>query len=87
ALPQSLEDHPNRAGYLNTLGIRLGGRFQRMGSMDDLNRAVDVAAMAVDVTPEDHPNRAIYLNNLGNSLGTRFKRTGSMDDLNRAVDV
>jgi len=74
-------------GMLGNLGAMLGMRFERTGSMDDLNRAVDAATMAVDATPQDHPDRAGRLNNLGNLLGTRFERTGSMDDLNRAVDA
>ncbi|RYP81636.1 hypothetical protein DL770_005844 [Monosporascus sp. CRB-9-2] len=65
----------------------LGRRFERTGSMDDLNRAVDVANMAVEATPQDHSDRTGCLSNLGNLLGTRFERTGSMDDLNRAVNV
>ena len=55
--------------------------------MDDLNRAVEVTGMAVDVTPQDHPDRAVSLNNLGSWLGSRFELTGSMDDLNRAIEV
>ncbi|RYP40255.1 hypothetical protein DL767_001798 [Monosporascus sp. MG133] len=62
-------------------------RFERTGSMDDLNRAVDVADMAVNAIPQDHPYRADYLNNLGNQLDNRFERTGSINDLNRAIDV
>ncbi|RYP29513.1 hypothetical protein DL767_006703 [Monosporascus sp. MG133] len=65
----------------------LGMRFERTGSMDDLNRAVYVADMAVNAIPQGHPDRAACLNNLGSMLGSRFHRTGSMDDLNRAVDV
>ncbi len=53
--------------------------------MDDLNRAVDLANIAVDATPHDHPDRAIYLKNLGNRLGARFERTGSMDDIDHAL--
>ena len=55
--------------------------------MDDLNRTIDAASIAVDATPEDHPNRAATLGKLGNWLGARFQRTGSMDDLNRTIDV
>jgi methyl coenzyme M reductase subunit C-like uncharacterized protein (methanogenesis marker protein 7) len=72
---------------LSNLGAMLGRRFERTGSMDDLNRAVEVTNMAVDATPQDHPDRAACLNNLGSRLGTRFKRTGSIKDLNHAVDV
>ncbi|KAF3175042.1 hypothetical protein TWF788_008514 [Orbilia oligospora] len=72
-------------GMLSNLGVMLGMRFKRTGSMDDLNRAVEAADKAVAATPQDHPDRAACLNNLGNWLGRRFDRTGSMDDLNRAL--
>jgi len=72
---------------LSNLGSMLGTRFQRIGSIEDLNRTMDVANMAVDATPQDHPNRAIYLNNLGSWLGTQFKRIGSIEDFNHAVDI
>lgn len=52
--------------------------------MDYLNRAVEVAEMAVNSTPEEHPYRAGWLNNLGNWFGGQFTRTGSIVDLNRA---
>ncbi|KAL8364968.1 hypothetical protein RB595_003992 [Gaeumannomyces hyphopodioides] len=87
AVDATPQNHPDRAGRLNSLGNQLGRRFGRTGSMDDLNRAVEVANMAVDATPQNHPDRAGRLNSLGNWLGRRFERTGSMDDLNRAVEV
>ncbi|KAK4068324.1 hypothetical protein Purlil1_13827 [Purpureocillium lilacinum] len=55
--------------------------------MADLNRAVDVAGQAADITPRDHPKRVGHLRSLSYWLGKRSKRTGSMDDLNRAVDI
>ena len=72
-------------GCLNNLGNALQSRFERTGSMDDLNRAITTNEQAVASTPEDHPNRACNLNDLGNALQSRFERTGSMDDLNRAI--
>ena len=73
--------------YLNNLGNELGTRFYRIGAMNDINRAVEVADIVVKATPHDHSNRAIYLNSLGSWLSTRFERTGSIDDLDYAVKV
>ncbi|KAK6495590.1 hypothetical protein TWF481_002638 [Arthrobotrys musiformis] len=70
---------------LKNLAVMLGTRFNRTGSMDDLDRAVEVANMAVDATSQDHPDRAGRLNNLGYYLERQFERTESMDDLNRAL--
>ncbi|KJZ69755.1 hypothetical protein HIM_10866 [Hirsutella minnesotensis 3608] len=87
AVDATPQGHPDRPGRLSNLGVLLGSLFERTGSMDDLDRAVDVAGMAVDATAQDRPDRAICLSNLGNRLGSRFERTGLMDDLNRAIDV
>jgi hypothetical protein len=81
------EDHPDRAMYLNNLENRLDSRYERTGSMDVLNRAVEVADMAVNATPQDHSDRAGRLNSLGNWLGSRFERMKSIDDRNRALLV
>ncbi|KAK6523178.1 hypothetical protein TWF694_006073 [Orbilia ellipsospora] len=72
---------------LSNFAAMLGLQFERTGHIDDINRAVEVADMAVAATPHNHPDRADYLINLGGLLGRRFNRTGSMDDLNRGVEV
>ncbi|KAI3342064.1 hypothetical protein F4824DRAFT_486466 [Ustulina deusta] len=79
-------DNLNSA-ILNSLGNMLGMRFDRTGSIDDLNCTIDVADQAVDATPADHPDRAARLNNFGNMLSMRFGRIGFMDNLNRAINV
>ena len=79
------EDNHITAAILNNYRVMIGLRFQRIGSMDDLNRAADVASQAVDITPRDHPDRVIYLNNLGNWLGTRFDRIGSIEDMDQQL--
>src|SRR5436190_598477 len=63
-------------------------RFERTGSMDDLEQAIKLQEEAVAVTqPNKHSELAMYLNNLGLSLQDRFERTGSIKDLDRAVTV
>ncbi|KAH7115654.1 CHAT domain-containing protein [Dactylonectria macrodidyma] len=81
------EDHPDSAGHLQTLAIQLYRRYKRIGSMDDLNRAVEAADRALESTLPDHPDRAGQLNTLGSLLGTRFKRTGATEDLEEAIHV
>ncbi|RYP80093.1 hypothetical protein DL770_006376 [Monosporascus sp. CRB-9-2] len=67
-----IDDQISRAGRLagkyertGDLTVMLGRRFERTGSMDDLNRAVDIADMALNATPQDHPDRTSRLSNLG----------------------
>jgi hypothetical protein len=77
---------PHGLPCLNNLGAILGRRFERTGSMDDLDRAIETVSVAVQATSQDHPVRPAYLNNLGNMFRRRFERTGSLSDLNRAVE-
>ncbi|KAK4068325.1 hypothetical protein Purlil1_13828 [Purpureocillium lilacinum] len=65
----------------------LGERFERTGSMDDLNRAVDIASQAVEATPQDDADRARQLEDLGIMLAKRFDRTESIDYLNLAIKI
>ncbi|KAH7153450.1 CHAT domain-containing protein [Dactylonectria macrodidyma] len=51
AVEVTQESHPDRALFLNTLGIQL----------NDLYLAIDAMEMAVKTSPDDHPNRAIFL--------------------------
>ncbi|KAJ6003554.1 CHAT domain-containing protein [Penicillium canescens] len=80
-------DHPNRARWLNNLGLYLGDRYSGTGAIADLEEAINVARRVVDVTTPDHPNRAGWLNNLGNRLGDRYCRTGVIADLEEAINV
>jgi hypothetical protein len=79
-LPES-----ERGGLLGVVGMKCLHRFERTGSMEDLERAIMANERAVESTPEGHPNRAGRLNNLGNALRSRFEQTGSMEDLERAI--
>ena len=66
--PPPPQDHPDRAIYLSNLGTALHDRFERTGTLDDLDRAIETGEQAVAATPEDHPNRPMYLSNLGVAL-------------------
>ncbi|KAI0553279.1 hypothetical protein F4679DRAFT_502942 [Xylaria curta] len=85
-LDDALGDHPNMISKLNNLGNWLAVRFERSGSMNDLNRAIDLAREAISVIHKDDPDLPVHLNSLGNKFYTRFERKGSMDDLNFAID-
>jgi hypothetical protein len=76
------DDHPNLATRLNNLGSKLESRFERTGSMEDLEEASQRAGQAVSATPDDHPNLAGMLNN---QLESRFGRTGRIEDAIKAI--
>ena len=61
-------------------------RFKKIGSIADLDRAIKIANMAVDVTPLNNPGRTRPLDILRTWQGRQFKWTGIfgvIDDLNR----
>jgi tetratricopeptide (TPR) repeat protein len=80
-------DHPDQAGYLNNLGVRLSDRYSRTGAIADLEEAIMVGREVIHTTPKDYPYQAGYLNNLGVQLGNRFWRTGMIADLEEAIRV
>ncbi|KAF5615419.1 TPR [Fusarium sp. NRRL 52700] len=55
--------------------------------MDDLNRTVWAADMAVEALSDDASRRANYLSTMGNCLARRYQQTGSIYDLDRAISV
>ncbi|KAF5976236.1 TPR domain-containing protein [Fusarium bulbicola] len=79
--------HADRPILLNNLGICLVERFTLSSSMEDLDRAIEVADAAIDSTPQQYPGRPRYMDNLATRLGMRFGLTGSIDDLSRAIDL
>ena len=82
-------DDPDSFTYSESLSIQLGRRYELMGAIDDLERAVIIAHRAVDdamaqVRPVE---RARLLGNLGNLLGRRFELMGTVEDLDQAIAV
>ena len=60
-----------------TWGIALQSRFERTGSMDDLDRAITTNEQAVASTPDDHPNRAACIST---TWGARCRRDSRGQD-------
>jgi CHAT domain-containing protein/tetratricopeptide (TPR) repeat protein len=78
-------NHPDRAGYLINLARLLELKFERTGSLEDLDTAILRHEQAVNLTPLNNPQRADHLSDLSVVLGRRFERTGSLDDLEMAI--
>ena len=72
---------------LSNLGVFLESRYERVGDMVDLEKAIQVARRVVALTPEDHSDLAGYLNNLGSMLKSRYERTRDIADLEEAIQV
>ncbi|CUS11434.1 unnamed protein product, partial [Tuber aestivum] len=77
---------PDRAGRHDSLGIKLLARFERIGDLDDLQRAINHNEEALATTPLDHPDRAGRDNSLGIKLLIRFERKNDIGDLRRAIE-
>ncbi|KAF7366555.1 CHAT domain-containing protein [Mycena sanguinolenta] len=85
AYNDAVRDNTGSAIYLANLGMSLLDRFQKLGNLLDINRAIEMLKDAVQLTPDGHPDKPSWLNNLGNSLLRRFEQLGDLDDLNQSV--
>ncbi|KAJ7743643.1 hypothetical protein B0H16DRAFT_1008648 [Mycena metata] len=85
AYNDAVQDDPGHAIYLADLGRSLLHRFERLGSLLDINRSVLMFEEAVQLTPDGHPDKPSRLNNLGNSLLGRFKQLGDLSDINKSI--
>lgn len=63
-----------------TAGNKLLDGFERTGSKDHLNMAIEIIEQAIGLTPIGHPDRAMSFNIFGNPLARRFEMRGSMED-------
>lgn len=71
------DDHPDRAEFLNNLGNAVQRRFERMGSMDNLDGTTATNEQAIESIPDNHPDPAELLNN----WGTRYRGDPKRRDL------
>ncbi|KAJ7189599.1 TPR-like protein [Mycena pura] len=72
---------------LGPLGIVLLNRFEQVGDIGDLKKAVFMLEAAVEISPDGDPNKFTRLNNLGIALGYQFNNLGELNDLNKSVMV
>ncbi|KAJ7259062.1 CHAT domain-containing protein [Mycena rebaudengoi] len=81
----AVRDDSGQLLYLIMLGHSLQTRFERLGRVQDINKAVVIQEGAVTLIPDGHPNKPSLLTGLGNSLFQRFRQLGDLDDLNQAI--
>jgi tetratricopeptide (TPR) repeat protein len=77
------DDH--KALALTSLGDSYHARFQRVGDVQDIDRAISSHEDAVRCTPDDHPEKVPRLTSLGDSLIQRFEHFGDVPDIDRAI--
>ncbi|KAI0316762.1 TPR-like protein [Amylostereum chailletii] len=71
--------------YLYNLGQFFLYRFERLGDLADVDKAICLQREAVDLTPEDHTNKHVYLNGLAASFVRRYARLGDFADIESAI--
>jgi tetratricopeptide (TPR) repeat protein len=62
-------------------------RFERVGNLADLDRAIALLYQAMNATPPDNSGRAAMLASLGAAFQARFEQVGNLADLDRAVQA
>ncbi|KAJ7312280.1 CHAT domain-containing protein [Mycena albidolilacea] len=80
----AVRDDPGSTIYLADLGRSLRYRFERLGSLLDINRSIGMLEAAVEDTQGDR-YRSQLLSDLGASLLSRFEKGGDLLDLQSAV--
>jgi tetratricopeptide (TPR) repeat protein len=68
---------------LTNLGNRLGDRYLRTESEDDINEAIEYAREALELDPENSSR----LYNVAIKLGDRFTRMNNLKDVNEAIEL
>ena len=67
------------------LGNNQQTRFQCLGELTDLEKAISNLEKAVALADDRHPAKPLYLSNLGNSQEAHFKHLGKLSDLERVI--
>ncbi|KAG1721707.1 CHAT domain-containing protein [Suillus lakei] len=79
--------HQHRPRALDKLAQAVEARFDRHGTIDDLDESILHGREAVSLCPEGHSDRDAYLNNLALSLRSRFNHQRKSYDLNEAITL
>ncbi|KAF6806620.1 TPR domain-containing protein [Colletotrichum plurivorum] len=76
AIPPSSQHPRKKAAALGEILERQREQYRRTGSRSDLDEAILVARMAVDLLPADAPSRPRFLTELESLIADRDARTG-----------
>jgi tetratricopeptide (TPR) repeat protein len=78
-------EDPERARYLDNLGVALLTRFELLRRPEDLRRALAQERAARDVQTPAHPDRALHLSNLCNTALVSYGVSGDQGELDEAI--
>jgi tetratricopeptide (TPR) repeat protein len=77
--------HPDKPSVISNLGIGLQSRFERLGSLIDMDDMISNQRKAVELTPDGHPEKPRLFSHLGNALQLRFGRLSNFTDVEEAI--
>lgn len=77
--------HPDRARVLSSLAMVYRERYERMGNLTDLERAVKNGYASVASAEDLTAMKGFYISVLSELLGLRHRRLGAMGDLELSV--
>ncbi|KAE8336265.1 CHAT domain-containing protein [Aspergillus arachidicola] len=82
------EDHPDRGFRLHTLAVAHQERYDRLGTLADLQAYIERGQDALDKSPSDNSMcawRRDNLDSLGDAYRERYDRSGAIADLQAAI--
>lgn len=85
-LSLTLPGHPRRVTMLMGVGEIYSARFERLGSLDDIAKAIDAFQEILVISP-NNPNIVGIRGCLGQYYSQRYARLGDLFDLDRAIRV
>ncbi|CCO34864.1 hypothetical protein BN14_08973 [Rhizoctonia solani AG-1 IB] len=86
ALDLTPDGHPDLPGCHAALGVTYCDRHERLGAINDLEKAMECRARALDLTPDGHLYLPFRHADLGTSYTERFRRLGEIDDLQKSIE-
>ncbi|KAG9123070.1 hypothetical protein FRC07_000269, partial [Ceratobasidium sp. 392] len=72
--------------HLSNLGNSWLRRFEQLGDLADIDKAIECHTQSVQLSPDGHPDMPSHLSNLGNSWLRRFERLGDLADIDKAIE-
>ncbi|KAF8595083.1 hypothetical protein BDV93DRAFT_611578 [Ceratobasidium sp. AG-I] len=75
----------HHSGELTDIDLAID-RFDRLGGLSDIQKAIEYKRQAVFLTHITHADKPIQLSNLGVSYASRFDRLGNLVDINESID-
>lgn len=81
------DGHPEKVSKLEHLAAALQARFQRLGDINDLDRAISWQQAALERTPDGHPSKVTLLRKFGAALAMRFERVGNPGDRDGGAEL